>query len=316
MRHLVIGASGQVGEQLIKTVLDNNEEAIGTFYKTPLHGWNNTGAVSQKIPPGKNFTLDITRQDDVERLIADVIPDVIYITAANTRVDYCEQEPEQTRLTNVDGVANIVNAINSVKKNTSRSEPLVVFFSTDYLFSGKSGPYDENEIPSPICEYGHQKLLAEHYIATNVRHFIIARTTGVFSPETQEKNFVTRLVKNLRAGKEAIIPVDELGTPTYAPDLAVALMKIIKNLGSNYRTHTSHIINIAGPNPVTRFEFALDIAKIFECDPDLIKSVYSEVLERPAKRPLKGGLVTDKLEGIIGRKLMGHQEALKEMSKL
>lgn len=312
MRHLVIGASGQVGEQLVKKIIDNKEEVIGTFYKTPLLGLSNPQGISNKIPPGKNFTLDITRSEDVKKFIADIVPDVIYITSANTRVDYCEREPNQTKLINIGGVVNIINAVNEIEKKTNKS-PLVIFFSTDYIFSGKSGPYNETEIPEPICEYGYQKLLSEHYVATNLKHFIIIRTTGVFGPETQEKNFVIRLVKNLRKDNKAIVSMDELGTPTYAPDLAEAIMKIRKNIGDSYRTHTSHVINIAGPKSVTRYQFACDVAKAFDCNLDLLVPVHSEEIDRSAKRPLKGGLSTNKLDSIIGRKLIRYQDGLNDM---
>jgi len=79
MRHLIIGASGQVGEALTKLLFDKKQEIIGTFFKTPLDRINKLGKI---------FILDITKQNDVERLIADINPDVIYIPAAITNVDY------------------------------------------------------------------------------------------------------------------------------------------------------------------------------------------------------------------------------------
>jgi dTDP-4-dehydrorhamnose reductase len=310
MRHLVIGASGQIGEQLVKTLVKNREEVIGTFFATPLNEWN-----IQKSP-GKIFSLDITKESSVEHLIADVNPDVIYIPAANTRVDYCEEEPESTWLVNVIGVKNIVTTINNIRKDHhQRIEPLLVFFSSDYLFNGEHGPYNEGALPDPICEYGRQKLAAEHYISTQSNHFIILRTSGVFGPESQGKNFVLRLAKNLSEGKEAIVPCDEFGTPTYAPSLADATFKIVKNASQNFRAYTTQIINLAGPKTITRYEFAKNIAEAFGYDTNLIKPAFSGHIKRAAKRPLKAGLTTDKLDSIVGRKLLGHLDALKELKQ-
>lgn len=317
MRYLVIGASGQIGEQLIQNILNRKEEVIGTYYKTPISGWNNLNNYINKIPSCKIFTLDITRQADVENVIADIRPDVIFIPAANTRVDYCDEEPELTYLTNVQGVKNVIKSIHNIKENNhSKIEPLIVYFSSDYIFDGRGGPYDENDLANPQCEYGKQKLLAEHYIATVAKHSLIFRTSGVFGPESQGKNFVLRLVKNLSENKEANVPCDEFGTPTYSPDLAEAALKIVNNIGSNFKCFTSHVINIAGPETITRYEFAKDIAKSFGYDTDLIKPVYSKDIIREAKRPLKAGLSTNKLENLIGRKLISYREAFKKMIKL
>ena len=303
MRHLIIGASGQVGEALTKLLFDKKQEIIGTFFKTPLDRINKLGKI---------FILDITKQNDVERLIADINPDVIYIPAAITNVDYCEQNPKETYAVNVEGITNIINS----NKN-AKIEPLIVFFSSDYIFDGTKGSlYNENDIPNPICEYGKQKLSAEHYIATKSKHFIIIRTCGIFGPETQGKNFVLRLIKNLSEEKEVTIPNDEYGTPTYSPDLVDAVFRVINNIGNKFKTNVAHVINIVGSKRIRRYDFAIEVAKIFNYDVNLIKPINSYDIVRAAKRPLNSGLTVDKIEAILDRRMMYPDDGLKALQKI
>lgn len=309
LRHLIIGSSGQVGEFLVKTISKNNEEVISTYNKTNIYNNNHSH-------PGKLFKLDITDSKAVERLVAEINADVIYIPAANTNVDYCELNQEETNKTNLGGIINIINSINNLKlKNKSKKEPLLVFYSTDYVFDGLKGLYSEKDITNPINAYGMQKQLAEQIIQAESKHYIIIRTTGIFGPESQGKNFVSRLVKNLRDKKEATISDDEFGTPTYAPDLADATLKLVNNIGYGLRNETNNIVNIAGRDYLSRYQFALNIAKTFNCDQNLIIPIKSETLNRPAKRPLLGGLDIDLAESLIGRKLMSQFDGLMDMKK-
>ena len=313
MKHLVIGSSGQVGEFLVKAIAKNNEEVIGTFHNRSLI---DIKGYTDKTLPGKLFKLDITNYKDVERIILEVNPDVVYIPAANTNVDYCELNEDETDKVNRNGIINIVDAINNLRlKNKSKKEPLLIFYSTDYVFDGKVGLYTEKSLTNPLNVYGNQKLFCEEFIQTHSKHFIIIRTTCVYGPESQGKNFVSRLVKNLRDGKEAAISDDEYGTPTYAPDLADATLKLINNIGYGLRTEKNNIINIAGRNYISRYQFALDIAKTFNCNINLISPIKSESLKRPANRPLLGGLDTDLIENMIGRKVIGHTDGLFDMKK-
>ena len=312
MRHLIIGSSGQVGEFLVKNIAKNNEEVIGTFFNKSLISQND---FNDKAFPGKHFKLDISDLNSVQRIISETRADIIYVPAANTNVDYCELNELETNKTNIDGIINIVNSINNIK-NKSKKEPLLVFYSTDYIFDGLQGLYTEESLSNPLNVYGKQKLYCEKYIKNNSKHFIIIRTTGVFGPESQGKNFVSRLVKNLQNGKEASISDDEYGTPTYAPDLADITFKLVNNIGFGLRNEKNNIINVAGRNYISRYQFALDIAKIFNCNEKLISPIKSSDLNRPANRPLLGGLDTDLVEKLIGKKVIGHIDGLLSMKKL
>ncbi len=305
VRHLILGASGQIGNSLLRIIHNRSEEVIGTFNNTSLnHTYTN------QIPPGRLFKLDINNYKQIEKLIIEINPDVIYIPAANTNVDYCELNEKESYQTNYIAITNIISAINNIKNKLKRNkEPLVVFYSTDYVFDGEKGLYNETDIVNPINVYGKHKLLSEQYLAENSKHYIIIRTNGVFSCES--KNFVGRLVENLKNGKECTIPDDEFGTPTFAPDIAEASLRLVENIGYGLRNEQKPIVNLVGRDYTSRYDFALSIASIFNCRSNLIKPVKSVSLNRPAKRPLLGGLNIDLAENLIGRKMMSYIDGLK-----
>ena len=310
VRNLVIGASGQVGEALVRAIASRNEEVIGTYNEKSI-----ISEFTDQILPCKLFKLDIQNYKSIERLLLEVNPDVIFICAANTNVDGCELNPSNSYDTNVTGLMNIVNAVNEIAINNKRKkEPLIIFYSTDYVFDGNKGLYNESDITNPINVYGKHKLLSEEFLKTNTKHSIIIRTNGVFSSES--KNFVGRLVKNLKNGNEANISEDEFGTPTYAPDLVDATLRLVDNVGYGLRTEQNKVVNLVGCGYVSRYQFAQSIAKIFNCDLNLIKPIFSKNLNRPAARPLLGGLCVDLAETLISRKMRHYIDCLIEMNKL
>lgn len=140
LRHLVVGSSGQVGRSLLNLIHNKSEEVIGTYYNN-----SPSSLFTNQIPPGRLFKLDITNQKSIEKLIVEINPDVIYLPAANTNVDYCELNQKESYLTNYIGSTNIVIAINNIREKLNRKkEPLLVFYSTDYVFDGEKGTIYRN----------------------------------------------------------------------------------------------------------------------------------------------------------------------------
>lgn len=310
MRHLIIGASGQVGKALLETISKKNEEVIGTFNKTPF----NSSLIINDILPGKLVKLDLLDKFYTERLIADINPDIIYLPAAETNVDYIEQHPETAEI-NCTPVYNIINSINNISVKLNRKkQPLIVFYSTDYIFDGENGPYKETDLPCPINIYGEQKLRAEICLSRLYEHYIIIRTSGVFGFEIKNKNFVNRLVQSLQENKEISLPDDEFLSPTFTLDLADITIKLIDSIGLSLRNYTNNIINISGQNTVSKYNFGKDIAKVFGFKDNLIP-IKSRNIVRPAKRPLNGGLNIEKVEMFTGRKTMHYIEGLNIMQK-
>jgi dTDP-4-dehydrorhamnose reductase len=284
MTELVIGASGQVGEHLFKAIQSADRDVIGTY--------------NNRTAPGL-FFLNIGEKASVRKFIRIYKPDVIYLPASLTNVDYCELHPKESSKINVQGVKNVVDEL----KGTNSK---LVYFSSDYIFDGVNGPYSELDTPNPISEYGRQKLISEDYISKNLTNYLICRTTVVYSWELQGKNFVQRLIHSLRKGDVVKIPVDQIGTPTYAPNLSQVVLELVQ------KDETS-IYNIAGPDLISRYDFAWAVAKIFDLDLRHIQGVETKDLNQPAKRPLNGGLIVNKVKKKICCKLLGFEQGLKLM---
>ncbi|HET59689.1 MAG TPA: NAD(P)-dependent oxidoreductase [Chloroflexi bacterium] len=282
--HLIIGASGQVGEHLVHQASVAGHTVVATYHKHPVVGMQQ---------------LDIRDAKATETLIAQVQPQVVYLPAALSHVDYCEQYPEETYQINVMGVCNVLRAVNAVGAK-------LVYFSSDYVFDGKAGPYREEDPPNPICEYGRQKVIAEHQIAINMYDYLIVRTTVVYGWERQGKNFVYRLLNTLKNSEILKAPVDQVGNPTYAPDLAKAVVELID-------LNKKGLYHIVGPQRANRYEFACEVARVFALDGDLIQPIETFELGQVAPRPLVAGMVVEKAESVLSLPLLRYQDGLRIM---
>lgn len=283
--HLVIGASGQVGEHLLRHLQHVDLPAHGTYYRHPAPDMS---------------SLDIRDEAAVLALVRQLQPAVIYLPAGFTHVDRCEQDPAGSYAVNVQGTAHVVRAANAVGAR-------IIFFSSDYIFDGTAGPYSETALPRPLSEYGRQKLLAEHSILLHAQDALIVRTTVVYGRERQGKNFVQRLVQTLQAGQTLRVPHDQVGSPTYGPNLAAATIELAE-MGA------SGVFNIVGPAAVSRYEFALEAARAFSLPPAQIEAVSTEDLGQPARRPLQAGLCTGKAQKQLRIRLLDYREGLARMA--
>jgi len=246
--------------------------------------------------------LDITNAKSVAALLKQLRPDIVYLLASLTNVDYCELNPGEAYKINVVGTCNVV-------RSTNDNGAMLVYFSSDYVFDGLSGPYVETDLARPISEYGRHKLLSEHYIALYAMKYLIIRTTVVYGWESQGKNFIQRLIARLTNGEHIQVPVDQVGNPTYAPNLAEAVIEMADK-------GVEGLFHVAGPRLASRYEFALAAASAFKLNPVLIEPVSTLELEQPAPRPLKAGMIVDKAQGLLKTRLIDYMEGLAVMASL
>ena len=282
MRSLVIGASGQVGEHCLAAL---GPAGIGTY--------------REHARPGM-IALDVRDRDAFDRLLAERRPEVVYLSACAANVDFCETNPDTTYKTNVRAVTDAVELAN-------RHGCKLVYLSSEYLFDGTAGPYDEDAPTRPLQVYGWQKLAAEHAIAAFADDWLIVRTAVVFSWESQGKNFLYRLRGSLLEGKEIRVPVDQISSPTYAPDLVQAMIELVDR-------GERGVFNVCGPRVVSRYDFALEAAEAFGLDATRIVPVTTPELDQPAKRPLRAGLTVTKVERTLGRPMRDFTAGLREMA--
>jgi dTDP-4-dehydrorhamnose reductase len=220
-------------------------------------------------------TLDITNYDQTSEFIKKTGPDWIINCAAYTLVDKAESEPDKAMLINGIAVKNIAESIKG-------SECRFIHISSDYVFDGKSNmPYNENVSTNPPSAYGKSKLEGEKYALQHHGSMII-RTSWLYS--SFGNNFVKTILR-LGAEKESLnVVFDQTGTPTYAADLAEAIMTIVSGVIRNQLAMNAGIYNYSNEGVCTWYDFASEI--ILEAGlPCKILPVLSHEFKQIATRP-------------------------------
>jgi dTDP-4-dehydrorhamnose reductase len=283
VKALIIGASGLVGGAL-RTVFP---QAVGTYFRSPS---------------ADLVALDITDDAAVRALVTQVAPGLILLPAAQPNVDRCETEPAESEHVNVDGTRHVAAA-------AARAHARLVFFSTDYVFDGKAGPYAPDAPTSPINVYGRHKLAAETIVRETVADHLIVRACGVYGYQATGKNFVMALVRLAAAGKRMRVPSDQWGTPTLAENLAAAVHELAL---SDHRG----IVHPVGPDYLTRIEFARLAAEVLGYTSGFLQPVATPALKQPAARPLRGGVDNRSTQALLRKtRLIGAREGLAIMRR-
>ncbi len=203
--------------------------------------------------------------------------------AAYTAVDKAESEKHFAYLNNTEAVATLAKVCN---KNKTQ----LIHISTDYVFDGTATqPYKETDEPCPVSVYGKSKLDGEQSAIQHCPSSIIIRTSWLYS--SFRNNFVKTMLR-LMAEKESINVVnDQVGTPTYAADLALAIMRIIKSTKSN---DNPGIYNYTNAGVTNWYEFAVAIKKLTGSN-CIVNPITTEQYPTAAKRPAYSVLDTTKI---------------------
>ncbi len=269
---LVVGASGQVGRQIVHALA-----AEGGL--SPLE--TSRRAVEGCIP------LELSELADVQAaagLLDEFALDSIFCVAGMTYVDGCEAAPELAYRTNATGPGVLAAYARS------REIPFV-YYSTEYVFDGAAdhpGPYGEDEPTHPLSVYGMSKLEGERTVMEAHPGALVIRTTVVYGPDAQQKNFLYSLMRNLKAGQKMRVPEDQISTPTYNRDLVSATLGLVAHGATG-------IFHVCGPELLSRLEFARRAAGLLGLDAGLLEGVSTQNLGQPARRPLAAGLLSSKL---------------------
>ncbi len=282
---LVVGATGLVGSALLRALRARGLAAAGTSRR---------GAAA-----GDHLPLDITDAVGAESVLAQVRPEWVFAPAADPYVDGCEREPERTRRVNVEGTALLARLC---RGRGAR----MVFYSSDYVFDGAKGVYDENDPVRPINEYGRQKADAERAVLGENPANLVVRTSGVYGWQTEPKNFVMQVVSRLRAGQTMKVAVDARYNPTYADDLAALSADLALS-------DAAGIYHVAGSERLARYDFAVLAARAFALDESLLVRARAADFPSAAPRPRESSLSTRKLRARLGREPLGASEGLRAM---
>lgn len=282
MRALIIGADGQVGGVLVSQCVRRRIETYGTA-----------------LAGSEFLRLDLTRPETVAPAFEKSRPDLVLLCSALTNVDGCEKDPALASRINAEGPA-------LVARECRKAGAKLVYFSTEYVFDGKDGPYGEEDPVNPLSAYGRTKLEGER-ACLELADALSVRTTVVYTHDPASKNFIMQLIANRRAGARMRVPSDQYSNPTYAPELAAAVLDLAEKGASG-------VINVVGPDWLNRYEFALKACEVFGFDPSFLEPKLTSELGQAAPRPLKAGMKTDKLAAVLGRRLPPVDESLKKIA--
>jgi len=269
---LLIGASGQVGAQILTQL--GSDRCIAACRNPSEPDWAAVDLAQLASSPAL-----------ADQLLNAFAPIAVYCVGGMTDVERCESEPDLAMAVNCDGPRALAAA-------SSASSIPFVYFSTEYVFDGRNGPYNETSQVNPISVYGRSKWLGECAILQVHPDALIIRTTVVYGMDPGGKNFLYTLRRVLQEGRTLRVPCDQISTPTYNRDLAAATIRLVE---SGY----TGIIHIAGPEVMSRLHFAVQAASALGFDTNKIAGVPTSLLGQRAERPLSAGLLTDKLREVL-----------------
>ena len=285
-RLLITGSNGLLGTALVSHAAAAHE-VVGTSASPP----------SGVFQPLRFYQADIRDADAMQAVMNEVRPTAVLHTAAMTNVDACELDPELAYAVNVEGTKHVARAARDVGAK-------LIALSSDYVFSGERGPYDEEDPVGPISVYGRTKLGAEEAVRESGVDYCIARTSVLFGWYMGARvNFVTWLIDTLRAGREANIVTDQTNAPTLTDNAAEMLLALVEQ-------DAQGVFHTAGGEWLSRYDFALRIAERFALDASLIRPILSADLQQPARRPVHSGLRVTKVAQVTGVRPMSVTEAL------
>jgi dTDP-4-dehydrorhamnose reductase len=217
-------------------------------------------------------------RDQASKFLQTEHPGVVWIPAAMPDVDRCEREPEVSYALNVQAPEMLASL-------AAQEHAKVVFFSTDYVFDGQDGPYAESEVVRPIQVYGMHKVEAEQFLLAQVPHALIIRPAWIYSRDDNPRNFVYRVVQQLRQGVRVKAVTDQYNTPTPSEGLGKMSWKAVTD-------GFEGVLHLVGPERLSRYDLTMRIAEAYGFPAEQVEAVTTESFHLDAQRPLKGGLIT------------------------
>ncbi|HEX7445295.1 MAG TPA: SDR family oxidoreductase, partial [Methanothrix sp.] len=240
MKIFITGGSGLLGSKVAEIAQARGYEVFtGYAHNLPEHG--------------RAVKFDLLDEMSISERVHKVEPEVIIHSAALTDVDRCEREPELAHKMNVEGTRAIATA-------AEKAGSFLVYISTDYVFDGQRGMYREDDETNPVSHYGRTKLLGEQFC-----HGCIARTCVIYGsrPASGKVNFALWLLNSLKSGKEVKVVTDQFITPTLNTNLARMVLEAADR-------RLCGVYNLAGATRISRYDYALELAREFDLDASLI----------------------------------------------
>lgn len=262
---LVVGGSGLIGRKL--AALGTAEyDVIGTY-----------SSIQPKIEKVTFVELHKERVEDGRALIEKLKPVAVVDTAAFHNVDKCEEDRDLAWAVNAAATGALAMAATDVGAR-------YLFVSTDFVFDGTKGGYKEDDVPRPVNFYGETKLAGERAVLSASAEHVVVRPSVVYGWDESRLNFATWVLTSLREKNPINVVTDWIGSPTLADELAAGLLRLLK-------VPNGGLYHLAGIDALSRYDFALRLAKAFDLETNMIKPVTAAEFGAKARRPPNSSLV-------------------------
>jgi dTDP-4-dehydrorhamnose reductase len=278
-RVAVIGAAGQLGSALVKVLEERGLEPV----------------------PFTRGALDVCDHDGTKATLAEARPDAVINTAAYLAVDLAEDEVTQAFAVNAIAVKNLALV-------TAALDVPLVHVSTDYVFgadASRSTPYTETDAPGPQGVYGNSKLAGEYFVREYAPKHYVVRSAGLYETIGSRKkggNFIETMLKLAAAGRSLKVVEDQVLTPTYTPDLAAAIVELL-------RTEAYGLYHATNGGDCSWYAFAGAIFELAGVEADLSPTTTAEYGAK-APRPAYSVLDNTKLHAAGVTPLRSWRDAL------
>lgn len=292
---LVTGSNGLLGQKLVYKLKERPDVELIATARGANRLLDQTGYIF--------YQLDIENPKNVDEVIDAVKPDHIIHTAAMTQVDDCELDHAACDRANVDAVQYMVDA-------AERNNCHFVHISTDFIFNGEEGPYDEEGIADPLSYYGNAKWKGELIVQKSKLKWAILRTVLVYGivDNMSRSNIVLWAKGALEKGEPINVVDDQFRSPTLAEDLADGCILAVDKQATG-------IYNISGKDQLSIIDLVRTVADYYGLDKSLINPVSSKTLNQPAKRPPVTGFILDKARRELGYNPHSFTEGIALMEK-
>lgn len=289
---LITGVTGLLGKALAET--NSVHELIGTYlpktYAVPFYDFSTE-------------TLDVRDREKLLSIFEKYRPDVVIHTASIGSVDYCETHKEETWDVNVTGTKNVIDFCD---KFNSR----LVFVSSNAVYDGENSPYTETDAINPINYYGKLKVEGENLVLNSNISSVIVRPILMYGwhHPSGRPNPVTWQLNMMEKGQPIKMVDDIYCNPLYSLNCADSIWASINN-------DKEGIYNIAGKDRSSRYDFAIEVAEVFDFDSGLIEPVPNSYFKEIAPRPKDASYCVDKMEKDLGVRALTSREGLEHMKQ-
>jgi dTDP-4-dehydrorhamnose reductase len=271
LKTAVIGASGFVGRHLWLAYRRSHPDCIGTSF-------------SAANPDLVHFDI---RQPNVHSLqLEEQGYRAVVIAAAKPNIAFCEKERNAAYAVNVRGTLEVIRQL-------GRTTLQVIFFSSDYVFEGDTGHYDDHSETRPTTEYGRQKVLVEKEIPSLSDNYLILRLSKIYGTQKGDKTILDDMASFIASGREVRAAKDQVFCPTFVCDLvqAIAAIQVLGVRGT---------MNVCSPESWSRYGIALGVAEAMHIDPACVHAIGLHDVPGMAGRPLNTSLACSRLAAVAG----------------